>query len=77
MLVRRRERKRMINCTVIPGEACVKQHRIVVMDIKRRKTKELGKRINSRIKNQKGEEARECKEKVTGRRAQVEEVKEG
>ena len=41
MLVRRRERKRVINCKVIPGEACVKQHRIVVMDIKWKKIKEL------------------------------------
>lgn len=42
MLVRRREKKRVINCDVVPGKACVKQHRLVVMDIRCRK-KKVGK----------------------------------
>lgn len=33
MLARTRERKRVANCKVIPGEAYVKQHRLQVMDI--------------------------------------------
>ena len=34
LMVRRKDKSKVVNCKVILGEACVKQHRMLVMDIK-------------------------------------------
>ena len=39
--VRQADRKYVKDCTVIPGEAAVKQHRILVMDMRIRSVKRI------------------------------------
>ena len=41
ILVKRKDRKEILNCKVIPGEDLTKQHRLIVMDYKIRKEKKV------------------------------------
>ena len=41
ILVKRKDRKEILNCEVIPGEDLTKQHRLIVMDYKIRKGKKV------------------------------------
>ena len=69
ILVRREDKRNVTNCKVILGEACVKQHRLLVMDwkIKGRKPKKRKRRSRLKVWNLKGEKCEQFKAKVRER----------
>ena len=70
MLVKGHDKRNVINCKVILGEACVKQHRLVVMDLKVKGKKPRKRRKRPRIKvwDLKGEKVDQFKRMVRERR---------
>ena len=66
LLTRKRDRRTIMDCKVIPGEPLVMQHRLLVMDLRMgkvsKKKRTRGKKI--KIWNLKGEKKMEYKEKV-------------
>ena len=39
--IKKRENRKLVDCTLLPGETCVKQHRSVVMDAKWKKDERI------------------------------------
>ena len=70
IMVRGEDRKNVVDCKVILGEACVKQHRLVVMDLKIRGRKPKKRKKRSRIKvwDLKGEKCEQFRRNVRERR---------
>ena len=70
ILVRREDKRNVLDCKVILGEACVKQHRLIVMDLILRCKKPKKRRRRSRIKvwDLKGEKCDQFRRAVRERR---------
>ena len=70
MLVRGEDKKNVMNCKVILGEACVKQHRLLVMDwkIKGRIPKKRKRRSRIKVWDLIGEKCEQFKTNVRERR---------
>ena len=69
LMVKRSDKASIVDCKVILGESCVKQHRLVVMDLKMkcRKPKKKVKRSKIKIWDLKGEKCEQYKRFVRER----------
>ena len=79
ILVRSEDRKHIRDCKVIPGEAVVAQHRVLIMDLRMKishqKVKKIRQKERIRTWKLKGDEKEEYKTEVCARLAGTEEVK--
>lgn len=68
LLVRNEDRKQIRDCKVIPGEAVVAQHRILVMDLIMNIFQQRGKRLGKRNVLERGNSRTKNKELCTQKR---------